>query len=248
MSNNDAMSVMDHIGELRKRVIWVIAVLTLTMIGGLFAAKPVLDYLKNADPAKGITWNAFSPWDAIGSWMQVAFVISLAISLPFTLFQFWLFVKPGLHPTEQKAAVKYIPAAFLFFFTGLSFAYFVVFPMAFSFTSAVTKSLGLQETYGIAQYFSFMFNILIPMSLLFELPIVIMFLTKIRVLNPKRLHKMRRYAYLVLVIIGTVVTPPDLISDLLVAIPLIILYEISVLMSGMVYRKQQAVDAARQVE
>ena len=248
MSKNETMSLIDHIGELRKRIIWVIAVLAATMIGGLFAAKPVLEYLKNVEPAKGIAWNAFSPWDAIGSWMQVAFVISLAVSLPFALFQFWLFVKPGLHLTEQTAAGQYIPVAFLFLVLGLAFAYFIVFPMAFSFASTVTRSLDLEETYGIAQYFSFMFNILIPMSLLFELPIIIMFLTKIRVLNPKRLGKMRRYAYVVLVIIATVVTPPDLISDLLVAIPLIILYEISVLLSQRVYRKQQEAAAADEFE
>ncbi len=248
MPKNEAMSIMDHIGELRKRILWVMAVLVTTLIGGLFAAKPILEYLKNTEPAKGIAWNAFSPWDAIGSWMQVAFVIALALSLPFALFQFWLFVKPGLHVTEQKAAVRYIPAAFLFFFLGLAFAYFVVFPMAFSFTSAVTKSLDLTETYGIAQYFAFMFNILLPMSLLFELPIIIMFLTKIRVLNPKKLQKMRRYAYLALVIIATVVTPPDLISDLLVSIPLLLLYEFSVVLSQMVYRKQLAADAAREAE
>ncbi|MNG22524.1 Sec-independent protein translocase protein TatCd [compost metagenome] len=93
-----------------------------------------------------------------------------------------------------------------------------------------------------------MFNILIPISLLFELPLVIMFLTAIRILNPVRLRKMRRIAYFVMIFIGVVVTPPDFVSDSLVAIPLIILYEISVLLSGMVYKKQQAAAAQREAE
>jgi sec-independent protein translocase protein TatC len=92
--------------------------------------------------------------------------------------------------------------------------------------------------YGAAQYFTFMFNIIIPMSLLFELPVVVMFLTKLRILNPQRLKKMRRLAYLILIIIATMVTPPDFISDILVSVPLIGLYEVSIALSARVYRKQ----------
>jgi len=121
---------------------------------------------------------------------------------------------------------------------GLAFGYFVVFKMAFLFTSAVTKNLQLQETYGITQYFSFMFNIILPLSLLFELPIVVMFLTKLRLLNPMRLRKMRRYAYLLLVVVATMITPPDATSAIIVAVPMIVLYEFSVFLSGIVYRKQ----------
>ena len=87
-----------------------------------------------------------------------------------------------------------------------------------------------------------MFNIVIPISLLFELPVVVMFLTRLRILNPLRLRKMRRFAYLLLVIIGTMITPPDFISDILVALPLILLYEFSVMMSSVIYRKQLAKD------
>jgi len=97
--------------------------------------------------------------------------------------------------------------------------------------------------YGAAQYFTFMFNIILPLAIVFEMPIVVMFLTKIRLLNPKRLHKFRRYAYMLLVILATVITPPDAISAILVALPLIVLYEFSVFMSGFIYRKQLAKDA-----
>jgi sec-independent protein translocase protein TatC len=93
-----------------------------------------------------------------------------------------------------------------------------------------------------------MFNIIIPLSIVFELPVLVMFLTKIRLLNPKRLHKFRRYAYMLMVILSTVITPPDAISAILVAIPLIVLYEIGVLLSSRIYRKQQNQDAAWEQE
>lgn len=232
------MNLYDHIAELRRRLIAVLAVLVVTMIGGFFAADPILEYLKHAPPASDVTWNAFSPWDGIRLYMNFAFIIALVITLPFALFQLWAFVKPGLREIERKATLRYIPATLLLFLVGLAFAYFVVFRMAFYFTTRVNSGLALTETYGITQYFTFMFNILLPVAILFELPIVVMFLTKIRILNPIRLRKMRRYAYLLLVIIGTTLTPPDFISDILVSVPLIGLYEISLMLSGIIYRKQ----------
>lgn len=237
---DEAVSLVEHLTELRKRIIWVLVVLVLSMIGGFFAAKPLILYLVSEEPAASLNMplNTFSPWDGIRVFMQFAFAVGLCFTLPFALYQLWMFVKPGLTELEHRSALRYIPGTVLLFLLGVAFGYFVVFPMAFYFTSTVTKSLGLTETYGISQYFTFMFNIVLPMSILFELPIVVMFLTKIRILNPQRLKKMRRFAYIILVVIATVVTPPDFISDILVAIPLIILYEVSVLLSGNIYRKQ----------
>jgi len=245
---DDQMSLVEHLTELRKRLLWVLVVLVLAMIGGFFAADYLLEYLKSIKPASDMSWHAFSLWDGIRIYMQFAFLIALVVTIPFALFHLWAFVKPGLRQEEQSATLKYIPFTVLLFLIGLSFAYFVVFPMAFYFTSGVNKNLQLTETYGITQYFTFMFNILLPVSLLFELPIVVMFLTRLRILNPARLRKLRRYAYVVLVVIATFVTPPDLISDILVAIPLIVLYEVSVLLSAMVYRKQREKDLAWEAE
>ncbi|MFD0869542.1 MULTISPECIES: twin-arginine translocase subunit TatC [Paenibacillus] len=234
----ESMTLVEHLSELRRRLIWVIVVLVIAMIGGFFAAIHLLEYFKSVPPASEIEWNAFSLWDGIQVYMQFAFIIALIVVLPFTLYQIWAFVRPGLREVERRATLRYIPFTVVMFLLGLAFAYFIVFKMAFMFTSSVNRSIGLTETYGIIQYFSFMFNILLPISLLFELPIVVMFLTKLRILTPPRLRKMRRYAYMILVIVGTVITPPDLISDILVIIPLILLYEFSVFLSGMIYRKQ----------
>ncbi|MFD1954137.1 twin-arginine translocase subunit TatC [Paenibacillus thailandensis] len=236
------MSLVEHLGELRKRIIYVLIVLVAGLIGGLFAADPAYEYLTSREPASGLALHAFSLWDGIGIYMKFAVVLALIPAIPFAAYQLWAFVKPGLRENEQRATVKYIPLALLLFLTGLAFSYFVVFPLAFNFTRHVTAQLNLEETYGMTQYFSFMFNIVIPISLLFELPLVVMFLTAIRILNPARLRKMRRLAYFVLIFIGTLVTPPDFISDILVAVPLIALYEASVYMAGLVYRKQVEAD------
>lgn len=243
MTTNEEMSLVEHLGELRKRIMWVLAVLVVGMVGGLISAKPIIRYLKNIPPANGISWNVFSPWDALRLYMNFGLAVGILITLPVILYHIWAFVKPGLREAEQKASIIYIPYAFLLFLVGLSFGYWVVFPMAFYFTSSISHSLDITEMYGAAQYFTFMFNIILPLAITFEMPIVVMFLTKIRLLNPKRLHKFRRYAYMLLVILSTVITPPDAISAILVALPLIVLYEFSVFMSGFIYRKQLAKDA-----
>lgn len=236
------MPLLEHLTELRKRLLWCSVFFVLAMLVGLGVAIPGIQYLIHIEPVKGMDLNAFSPWDAIRIYMQVAIYISFVLSLPFILFQFWLFVRPGLRPEEQRASLLYIPAALLLFVAGAAFGYFIVFPLAFYFTGLLTAKIGLTQLYGLAQYISFLLNILVPISLLFELPVVVMFLTKLRILNPKRLHKFRRYAFILLLIIAALITPPDLISALIVAVPMILLYELSILLSRFVYRKQLAAD------
>ncbi|WP_341279387.1 twin-arginine translocase subunit TatC [Paenibacillus sp. FSL H8-0537] len=242
------MPLLEHVGELRKRIFYMLLVILVGLIAGLFVAKPAYDFIMSLEPARSLPMHTFSLWDGVGVYMKFALVIALIITIPFTAYQLWAFVKPALHVKEQRATLKYIPFALLMFLVGLSFSYFVVFPLAFHFTRNISDSLDLVETFGIIQYFTFMFNILIPISLLFELPLVIMFLTAIRILNPIRLRKMRRISYFIMIFIGVLVTPPDFVSDALVAIPLLGLYEMSVFLSAAIYRRQLAADKLREEE
>lgn len=237
-----SLSLLQHINELRKRLLWIIAVLLLTAIAGLFAAEPIIQYLKRVPPASTIVWNAFSPWDSIQVYMNITVLLAALITLPFALYQIWSFVRPALRKQDQSLAWRYIPFVCMMLLVGVSFSYFVVFPMAFTFTNRMTEHLHLIATFGISQYFHFMFSLMIPISLAFQLPVVVMFLTKLRIINPQRLSKFRKYAYFILVIIATMISPPEFVSHLMVSVPLIILYEFSVAVSRMVYHKQLATD------
>lgn len=248
MQIKEMMSLVEHLTELRTRIIRVLIAVILTLIIGFIFAQQILLYLKHSSTASDITWHVFSPMDSLRIYMLIAFAVSLTLTLPFILYQIWAFVKKGLTKEEQVATLRYIPYTFLCFMIGLAFGYFIVFPMCIKFTLSVTENLGLTQTYGVAQYFSFMLNIIIPLSLAFELPIVVMFLTKLKLLNPKLLHKVRRYAYLILIITASLISPPDLISHLMVAIPLFALYEISILLSRIVYNGQQREQSLSQVE
>lgn len=247
MKESNAMTVTGHLGELRKRLLLILSVVVVTLIAGLVAAPHIIAYLKSVPPAADMSWNVFSPWDSAKIYMSVAFIVSIAISLPFILYQVWEFVKKGLKEEEQHAALRYIPFAVICFLIGLAFAYFVVFPSCLMFTTKLAKDMQFIETYGVAQYFGFMFNIVLPVSISFELPMIVLFLTKLRVLTPTRLRKMRRHAYLILVVCAALISPPELISHIMVLIPLLALYEISIILSSLVYRKQQAVVLAESI-
>lgn len=238
MKNETEMTLFDHLTELRSRLIWVFAVFVLSLGVGLYFAGPVIGHLKEQPIAEGVPLTSLAPSDVLGVYMQFAFVIGMIVTLPVALFHVWRFVSPGLRPNERRVTLSFIPIAFFLFILGLSFGYYVVFPMVMGFMAQMNSYIGTNLMYGIAQYFSFMFNMVIPFGFLFELPIVVMFLTRLRILNPVRLAKARRFAYFGLAVIAIMLTPPDLISDVLVTIPLLVLYEISVWLSRIVYRKQ----------
>lgn len=238
------MTVVEHLTELRKRIMWVLGVFIVALIIGFFLAGPLVDYLKQEPIAEGVPIVSLHPSDALRVYMQFAFLVGAVITLPVALYHVWRFVSPGLEVKERRGTLYFIPAACFLFIVGILFGYYVVFPMVMKFMSNITASMGADPNYGIAQYFGFMFNMVVPFGVLFQLPIVVMFLTRLRILNPMRLAKVRRYAYFVLAVVGVTLTPPEIVSDILVIIPLLLLYELSIWLSRVVYRKQLREDEA----
>jgi sec-independent protein translocase protein TatC len=221
-------TLIDHLTELRRRIIYVLILFAIALCGGIALVRPVLAYLQQSySPAQPILWNAFSPFDALQLYVQTGVAIGIGASAPFALLQVWLFVKPALTQQERKSIPWLIPFALLLFLIGLAFSWFVVFPMAVQFASSVTQSMGLVETYGAAQYIQFLMRIVLPLSLVFEYPIVLIFLARIGLVTPERLRKSRKLAYVLLVTLSTILTPPDFISAFIVLVPLVILYEAS---------------------
>jgi len=208
------------------------------LIAGFYLAGPLIEYLKQEPIAEGVPIISLHPSDALRVYVQAAVLIGIAVTLPVALYHLWRFVAPGLRDYERRGTLYFIPAASLLFILGILFGYYIVFPMIMLFMTNLTNSIGADPNYGIGEYFGFLFNTVIPFGVLFQLPIVVMFLTRLRILNPMRLAKMRRYAYFVLAVIAVTLTPPEIISDILVTIPLLVLYELSVWLSRIVYRKQ----------
>ncbi|SMO94505.1 twin-arginine translocase subunit TatC [Melghirimyces algeriensis] len=240
----------EHLGEMRSRILVVLGTFVIMLMVGFFFAEPIINFVRydtlQTSLKQKVELHAFSVGDPLTIYMQIAFVVAVAGTLPVLLYQIWRFVQPGLTPREQKATLRYIPFAAVLFVLGLSFGYYWVFPFLLNFMFALADSLGVSETYGMYEFFRFMFRVILPIALLFELPVVILFLTQIRILNPDLLRKSRRFAYLAMVVLAALVTPPDFISNILVSIPLILLYEVSIWLSSRVYRRIQAEDEERE--
>lgn len=247
MSDENLQPLTEHLSELRRRILWILMFFVLALIISFAYSMDIFHYVQK-DLFPGVDINAFSPGDALKVFMQISFILSFIIVSPVILYHLWQFVRPGLHPKEQRAALMYIPVAVVLFLLGLSFGYFVIFPFLITFMTTLNAQMGIQETYGVYQAFSFVVNIVFPIALFFELPVIVLFLTRIRLINPDLLRKVRRFAYLALVIAAAVITPPDVISNILVAIPLVVLYEISIAVSAWLYRRLEKEDLVQEME
>lgn len=229
------LNVIEHLEELRKRlIITVVSFIIFLIIGFIFVEDIYKWFVKDLK----VTLLVLGPSDIVWIYFMLASVIAVAATIPIFALQIWLFVKPALKPNELKVTLAYIPALFILFIAGLAFGYFVIFPMIYQFLLDLGGDMFLTN-FTAEKYFRFVFNMTIPFGVLFELPVVIMFLTSLGIINPYVLQKMRKYAYFVLVVVAVCITPPDFMSDFVVTMPLLLLYEISISLSKIVFNRRQ---------
>jgi sec-independent protein translocase protein TatC len=170
--------------------------------------------------------------------MKVAFFAALIVTSPYILYQIWKFIAPGLLPKEKKYVVPFVLSSTFLFISGVSFGYFVALPPAFEFFVSFNNQY-LQAMLSFKDYLSLFVTFLLGFGVSFELPIFIFFLTKLGIVNAKMLSQQRRYAILIIFIVAAILTPsPDALSQVLMAIPLMFLYEISIFVSRFAGKKK----------
>ena len=228
------LNLVDHLEELRKRIIIsALAFIVFFAIGFIYVDDIYKWFVRDLE----VKLMVLGPSDIIWIYFMLATVVAVAGTIPVLALQIWLFVKPALRPVERRITLSYVPALFFLFLVGLSFGYFVIFPMVLKFLVNIGGDMFVTN-FTADRYFSFIMNMTLPFGVLFELPVVVMFLTSLGIINPFLLAKIRKYAYFVLIIIAVVITPPDFMSDFVVTLPLLLLYEISINLSKFVYRKR----------
>jgi sec-independent protein translocase protein TatC len=230
------MKVVEHFEELRRRIITTLVVFLLFLVLSFICVQDIYQFFVKDLPFK---LAILGPSDVLIVYLMIASVMAVAATIPVAAHQTWLFVKPALTLKERKVTLSYIPALFLLFICGIAFGYFVLFPIVLSFLMSLSSDM-FNTFFTTEKYFRFLLHMTLPFGFLFELPVVIMFLTSLGIINPYRLQKVRKYAYFILIIISVLITPPDFLSDVLVIIPLILLYEASVTLSKVVYKKRMA--------
>ncbi|USK33197.1 twin-arginine translocase subunit TatC [Bacillus sp. F19] len=223
-----------HLEELRKRLIYILgSFLVFFALSFAFVEQIYMWLVKDLEFKLAL----LGPGDVLWIYFKIAAVCSIALTIPLAAYHVWRFVLPALQEHEKKATFMLIPALFLLFILGITFGYFLVFPIVLSFMQELAGE-GFQQFYTSEKYFSFLISLTVPFGILFELPVVILFLTSIGILNPQMLKKSRKIAYFVILITSVLITPPDLISDILVLVPLVLIYEVSINLSSFIYRKK----------
>ncbi|MHA6260095.1 twin-arginine translocase subunit TatC [Sporosarcina sp. CAU 1771] len=249
------LTVIEHIDEIRKRLMLIVVFFIIAVIGSFFIATPIIKFLQmqyTSEVQGGLgeesVLHSFTVLDPIMIYLKVIVFISIILISPIIMYQLWSFVSPGLHEKERRATRNYIPFTFLLFVGGVAFSYFVLLPYIMKFMINLSGELGITQTIGINEYFSFLFQIMVPFGIVFQLPIVLLFLTRLGIVNPVMLVKIRKYAYFALFVLAAFITPPDLFSHLFVTVPLFALYELSVFISRFGYRKFLKAEQERQIE
>lgn len=228
------MNMIGHLSELRNRIIWTAVVFVLFFAIGFIFVRDIYGFFVND---LDFTLNVISPGEIIWIYFTMASLVGLVGTLPFFCLQLWLFIRPGLTSRERKVSLSYIPATFLLFAGGLVFGYYIFTGLILPFLLSLNEGM-FNELFTVDRYFKFLLRVTLPFAVLFEIPVITMFLTSLGILTPSFMRKTRKYAYLILVIIGTIISPPDFILQLVVAVPLILLYEVSIFLSGFTYRKK----------
>ncbi|HOZ73655.1 MAG TPA: twin-arginine translocase subunit TatC [Flavobacterium sp.] len=174
----------------------------------------------------------------VNNFVWICVLSGFILSVPYILLQVWNFIAPALYDKEKKNARIFIFSSSLLFFMGVLFGYFVVIPMSVNFLATFTVSDVVKNQFTLDSYMGMVKTSVLASGLFFELPIIIYFLTKLGLVTPKFLRKYWKYAVVIILIVAAIVTPPDVVSQTIVAIPMLIIYELSILISIIVYRNK----------
>jgi sec-independent protein translocase protein TatC len=242
---NDAApseTLMGHLLELRARLLKSVVVVLAVFVALLpFASRIYAQFiapLLHKLPTGGqlIATDVASPFFTP---MKLSFFVAVLLAMPFLLYQAWAFVAPGLYQNERRLARPLLLAAVALFYIGCAFAWFLVLPTVFGFLTAVTPA-GVAMMTDISKYMDFVLVIMLAFGLSFELPVAVVVLVVLGVVTPAQLREFRGYVVVGVFIVAAVITPPDVVSQLMLAIPMCLLYEIGIVAGALLKRRTAA--------
>jgi len=240
MSEPEKQPFLSHLEELRKRLIYVsIAVGAGFLTSYAFAEKifKILMQPLNKALPEGGKFIFTSPPEVFFTYLKTAFVTGILLASPFIFYQIWMFIAPGLYQKEKRYAIPFVIFSTILFLCGSLFGYFVVFPFGFQFFMKFANDY-ISAFPAVREYFSFATKLLLAFGLVFELPVVIFFLARMGLVTSDFLKKNRKFAILLIFIAAAILTPPDPLTQCLMAIPLLILYELGIYIAKLASKKK----------
>jgi sec-independent protein translocase protein TatC len=242
MSEDEKQPFLAHLEELRKRLIGcAIAVGVGFAISYVFSERffrILISPLKAQLPQEDRLIFTNLP-EMFFVYLKTAFIAGILMASPFIFYHLWMFVAPGLYQKEKKFVIPFVVFSTILFVGGSLFGYFVVFPFGFKFFLGFANEY-IQALPSVKQYFSFAVKLLFAFGVIFELPVVVFFLAKIGLIDAHLMRRQRKYAILLTFVVAAILTPPDVVTQCMMAGPLIILYEISIFVAKIAGRKKVA--------
>jgi len=250
-SSSGEMPFLDHLEELRWRIVYSLGALMIGVAIGFFVVlkldfllviqEPIRQYLPSGK------LGILHPGDSCSILMKMALIIGIIVAIPVVGYQIWAFMSPALHKHERRIIVPILAVATLLFCGGVALAYFLVLPMTLKFLMALGSEAFTNQIVA-SEYFSFVTSMCLAFGLVFEVPIVLVGLSAFGIVSPMAMGKLRKYAIVICWIVAAVITPGDLFTTtIMLAIPLYLLYEVSVAVSWVIYRRKARRRAAEEL-
>jgi sec-independent protein translocase protein TatC len=234
--NDGSMSLMEHLKELRTRLIWIIGTMLIGTVFTLFFAEPIIQFIIQPLSNIGVIPQAIGPTDTIGVYFKVCFTVGASIAMPVIVYQIIAFVSPGLYPHEKRALLLTLPGIMILFILGAAFAFYMLIPAAVDFLQNFLGSV-IRQDWTIERYIGFITRLVFWMGVSFEMPLVVAFLARTGMITGQRLLHFWRHSIVVAAIVAAAITPTvDPVNMVIVMGPLLVLYALSVGLAYLLYR------------
>lgn len=230
------MTLSGHLRELRNRLVVCLVCLIISFLVGLHFAPQLVDFLTDIGKTYGYTYVYIAPQELLMEYFSVALIAGVCVTLPLILYNIWAFVQPGLKKNENMLFLSAMFFGLICFIVGIIFAYRIMLPFMLYFLIDISKGSGITASISVQNYLTFLLTIFMIFGIVFELPVVSVLLTQMGLLKIKWMKQGRRFIIVVIFFVAAVITPPDIVSQIMVAIPMIGLYELSIIISSLLLR------------
>lgn len=236
------MSLTEHLRELRNRLLICLLFLALAMLIGLRLAPTIVERLLSLGVRYHYRFIYTAPQELLLQYISIALICSLCLALPILLYQTIAFISPGLHPHENRIFRFALGAGSLCFSVGVLFALRVMLPFMLQFLISLSGQTTATPSITVQNYLSFLMTVFVAFGLMFELPVVAVLLTQTGLLKVRWMRKARRVVIVIIFLVAALITPPDVVSQIMVAVPMLILYEISIIICTILERAHKSSD------